>query len=260
MAGRAFFLTATNRNPMETINQADLGTRARQTLERLEEKAASMKPENTPRDSASGSRAKSEALARSFPWQFRHKGNNELKAAFRAAGAFAVDFCIPDTPGRSLAILGKSGTGKTHLAMKCLSFWREFRKSEKTTWKQGHSYAEDGRRFSVAKCFRWTDYTHKVNERDWDSVNRMVAAAHLADFLVLDDMFATDGTPAVAQHAREAIQGIIETRVTARRWTVLTSNLSYAQIAERDARISSRLIRNGSEFVEILDAPDFNLR
>ena len=170
-----------------------------------------------------------------------------------------MDFCTPDTPGRLLAILGKSGAGKTHLAMKCLSLWREFRKTEKSTWKNGPISFDDGRRFSVSKAFRWTNYARLVNERDWDAVNRMVAAAHLADFLVLDDLFATDGTPAVAQHSREAIQGIIETRVTARRWTVITSNLTFAQIAERDARISSRLIRNGSGFVEILNAPDFNI-
>lgn len=73
-------------------------------------------------------------------------------------------------------------------------------------------------------------------------------------FVVLDDIAAKRDKSGIAV---DKLDTILDSR--ARKWTVITANLSIEEIAEQlDARIASRLIRN-SEVVDV-DVIDYNLR
>lgn len=125
---------------------------------------------------------------------------------------------------RWLSLVGSSGAGKTMLAWEIKSIC-------------------DGRFIpwvKVAKMLREGEY------RWFDDL----ASERL---LILDDIGAEYQTGFVAAKLYE----ILSQR--AKKWTVLTSNLSLQQIGDLDIRISSRMIRDGSTVVDV-DVPDFNAR
>lgn len=73
-------------------------------------------------------------------------------------------------------------------------------------------------------------------------------------FLVVDDIGAEHGSAFI----NSKLYDLCARRET--KWTVFTGNLSLSDIEQQiDARIASRMIRNGSVVVDV-NVPDFNLR
>lgn len=97
------------------------------------------------------------------------------------------------------------------------------------------------------KFLSWPDLCEKAQSHE--DTARPLAFAADAGLLIIDDIGAEHQTGAMlARLAR-----LIDARL--RKWTIITSNLSPDEWAERDSRISSRIIRDGSRHVccETLD-------
>ncbi len=169
-------------------------------------------------------------------YQFQTLNDPRLEDMVEAAARFEQDATNKRKP-RWLSFCGRSGTGKTHLAS--IVFKRlQFDFQEHTTLLSGaHRYV-------------WPRLLPKLRDGAYWLLDD-IRDCHL---LFLDDF----GTERPTEFALEKLYEIIEART--RKWTILTCNLSVAQIAERmDTRIASRLMRDGSTVIDV-DAPDFNLR
>jgi DNA replication protein DnaC len=86
-----------------------------------------------------------------------------------------------------------------------------------------------------------------------EETGRKFAFAEEAGLLVIDDIGAEHQTPAMLTK----LCRLLESRL--RRWTILTTNLSPDDWQERDARISSRIIRDGSRHVRC-ETTDYSAR
>ena len=153
---------------------------------------------------------------------------------------FAADLESGFNP-RWLSFVGSSGAGKTFLADKLYRF----------ACTVGHLKRHDRLTSPWAVLsYAWPDVVDKLFNDKW-----LVDYLSIANFVFLDDVGA--GYDKSGWQA-ERLYRIVNARVG--RWTVLTSNLSPGQIAERmDPRISSRMNRGGSKVLQV-DVPDFNLR
>ena len=138
---------------------------------------------------------------------------------------------LPESPGRWLSLLGKSGRGKTHLARKaavCIG----------QTLQRGYFY-------------RWTQLIEDCRNGQRGAVIERVEDHR---FMVIDDIGAgydTDYSDAVLAELLDRRMG---------RYTILTSNLSLEQLGEIDTRIASRLIRAGNEIFTFREIPDYSLK
>lgn len=99
--------------------------------------------------------------------------------------------------------------------------------------------------------FYWPHIADRMKSGAWHAANDIIEP----EMCVIDDVGAEhDPSKAITS----ALCRVIEQRL--KKWTVITSNLTLAQIGEKlDTRISSRMIRGRSVVVE-LNTTDFNLR
>lgn len=155
----------------------------------------------------------------------------------REAGAFLVGIA-DGSPPRWLTLWGRNGTGngtgKTFLARLLMDAARK--------------------RFSCTppvKFCHWPSLCDRMQAQD-DTMHSF-AFCELAGLLVIDDMGAEHQTPAMLSK----LCRLMDSRL--RRWTVLTTNLSPDDWQERDARISSRIIRDGNRHV-CCETTDYALR
>jgi DNA replication protein DnaC len=101
------------------------------------------------------------------------------------------------------------------------------------------------------KLLRWPALVERSQARQ--DTGASIAFAEECGLLLLDDIGAEHQTGAMLGR----LSRILDSRL--RKWTIITSNLSPDDWMERDARISSRLIRNGSRQV-CCETTDFALR
>lgn len=162
----------------------------------------------------------------------------------------AARFCIgmyEDRPPYWLSLIGRSGTGKTMLAQRILRFFRAVLDGTRRHDKGAAVVAYKGCKLvSWGTCMGW------MLEGDFGFVR------DLQDhwLLVIDDIGAEHGKN------RELSASKLYELLCARqgKWTVITANLSTEQIgALLDARIASRLLRDGSRVIEA-DTTDYNMR
>lgn len=168
-------------------------------------------------------------------------GDPELEQLCRYTGRFVQAMKERKKP-RWLSLLGKSGTGKTHVAQRIWdSCWRRF------DWSRvGYN----------DRIVYWPEFVEEMR----DSVRQGLGTPMLLDMgkwplLVIDDIGAElDRTG----FASEKLNTLLGMRVG--KWTVLTSNLNLEGLSRIDDRIASRIIREpGNLFIE-MTTKDYGLR
>lgn len=168
----------------------------------------------------------------------------ELTTMLTAARKFAGAVEANETP-RWLTMTGKSGTGKTHIAKRLYLHWKKTR---------GVDNKERGGGLLLYSCdfIIWPVFSDDLK----DGKHWKVKDACEYEFLVIDEIgVAYDPSGFLLSK----LDQILNRRLG--KWTVITSNLSRALIAERlDSRIASRLVRGGGELVELTTTKDYGLR
>ncbi len=169
-----------------------------------------------------------------------------------AARSEALEFCRAmeadqRCAGRWLSLLGPSGTGKTHLAKAVLKVFLA-----STKWV---AWVPQPGVVNTFRSHEWVDW-RAASDEFYSGRFSLVDVMSEAWLLIVDDIGADHDARGLAA---SKLDRILNTRLGM--WTVLTSNLSLAQIRERlDARIASRMLRGGSVVCELDGVPDFNLR
>ena len=126
---------------------------------------------------------------------------------------------------RWISLLGTSGAGKTMLA--------------KEIW-----------RICGGRFVTWTRVANMLREGEY----RWFSDLMREHIVILDDIGSEYATPFIAAKLYE----FLSERVGL--WTVITCNLSLADIGNKlDVRIASRMLRGDSRVVDV-EVPDFNLR
>lgn len=169
---------------------------------------------------------------------FQTHNDPELIGMLNAATEFTAAMKLRTNP-HWLSLVGKSGTGKTHLA-KGLRAYAEF------SQLRNHPTLTNGVRFVY-----WPKALDAIRGGDYGLADTIAQL----NFVVLDDIGAERDPSGFAADKLSRILG-----ERANKWTVITSNLSLAEIGERiDVRVVSRLIR-GSNVVVESNAMDYALR
>lgn len=171
-----------------------------------------------------------------------------LELAVIEAESFACDMvssgrkeaCIVP---RWLSLLGISGTGKTLLAGEVYKWAKACQWINKINHRQG------GLIDTVRKVF-WPKLLTKLRNQEYWLLDELAEC----NFVFLDEI-AVEHDP--SGFAKDKLCELLSRRV--RGWTVLTSNLTLGKLAELDARIPSRMIRDGSVAVE-MQTQDYSLR
>jgi len=164
--------------------------------------------------------------------------------------------------GEPVALLGKTGTGKTHLACACVNKymhnkvieWVENNKAHDFGWKE---YAEESFLNHLRACKPLFVNESKIYSEVIDanksggSEGVLLKYSH-THFLVIDDLFASRQT----EFARSVVYEILNERLSYNTLpTIITSNLLLREIGAIDDRIASRL--QGEFTFEITESVDF---
>lgn len=170
-----------------------------------------------------------------------------------AAERFALEM-LGGLPPRWLSLLGTSGAGKTMLAK-----WIKGIFKEHLDWKINWPATEQTKTASqpYGRLIRhrgeyqtWASIARDLREQEYRKFDDLCALT----FLVVDDI----GSEYPSAFVNSKLYELCSRRE--HKWTVFTGNLSLADIEQQmDARIASRMIRNGSVVVDV-NVPDFNLR
>lgn len=204
-----------------------------------------------PEPPTSGESASTTALAKCSNFQtFDDPQLIEMKAT---AEGFVLEI-LGHLPPRWLSLLGTSGAGKTMLAkwingvFKQYLDWRiDWPATEQTkTERQPYGRIIRDRGDFVS----WAKVARLLREGEYRVLDDLCQLS----FLVVDDIGA--------EHGSEFVNSKLYELCSRRegKWTVFTGNLSLADIEQKiDARIASRMIRNGSVVVDV-NVEDFNLR
>ena len=134
----------------------------------------------------------------------------------------------------SLALLGGSGCGKTHLA----------KLAQATLLDAGVG----------CQLWTWGEVLEAYREERGDMLRQLEGAR----VLMLDDIGAEFlGTEKATEFSLAKLCCMLDTR--AGRWTLLTSNMLLHQVAKLDERCASRLLRNGGRVCQLDLASDYAL-
>ena len=142
-----------------------------------------------------------------------------MEHIFETCSNFARHF---EKKGGSLLLTGATGTGKTFLSA-CIA---------REVTERGFSVVYD----TAAAIFRVmeNEYFHRGEEDNTDAVERFLRC----DLLIMDDL----GTELTTAFVQSALYRIINTRLTAGKSTVISTNLSPDELYERyTAQIFSRI-------------------
>lgn len=207
-------------------------------------------------------------MAQAWDWRWRLVGNetaeekHDLELMLTEAQRF-VAAIIAGEESRWLTLLGPSGNGKTWLAERINEWIRRYGETmynrnhrakidpEKQDYLAGYIYAQEGR-----VLVKWGQLIEECRGRDFRRYERACK-----DFYkVIDDLGANcaNAQGDITPFSIQTIAEVLERRL--RRWTVITSNFTRKQFAEKfDVRISSRLMRDRNVIVET-KVRDFAIR
>lgn len=143
-----------------------------------------------------------------------------------------------------LCLLGSVGTGKSHLARGILS-------NARGLW----TFGEDPKLgTTLRREMLWSDW-RKVAKGIMAGQHDFSEALARAWLAVIDDVGVSYDK---SGYLADQLDSILCDRLG--KWTVITSNLSFADVREKlDSRIASRMIRGGSVICE-MSTVDYNLR
>lgn len=157
---------------------------------------------------------------------------------------FVIDLLTPLMPARWISLLGTSGAGKTMLANLIISAARSFARR--------HLYLENSYFLRGVRFVFWPDLVERLKDGDYGALKDY----YNCWFLLVDDLGVEHS--GYSDYVISKLYQLLNKRLG--KWTVVTCNLDMPQIAAKmDARIASRLIRNGSQ-VRTVDVPDYNIR
>lgn len=133
-------------------------------------------------------------------------------------------------PARWLSLLGVSGVGKSKSAKKLFSFM-----AARMDWKNC-SY--------IHRSIYWPAFVGKLkSDQNFSELSDLA----IWPVLLLDDIGAERDT---SGFSTEQLNMLLGQRVG--KWTIITGNLTLAQLAKCDTRIADRIIREpGNELVEV---------
>jgi DNA replication protein DnaC len=145
-------------------------------------------------------------------------------------------------PPSWLALIGKSGTGKTHCAQRL--------------WETLHGRLRWDHAQYVEQIIYWPKFIEELRE----SVREGVGIGRLLDIgrwplVVLDDIEAAYDPSGFASKNLNMLLGM---RVG--KWTIITSNLDLAGLSKIDDRIASRLVREPGNLVIEMTTKDYGVR
>ena len=170
----------------------------------------------------------------------------QLEAMLEQAAVFLLDLRANRFP-RWLVMLGKTGTGKTHL-LKAINLI--FIKELEGRLIPEQDLARTNYRMKGG-FVSWRKAADRMRNGDYDTLQMEEDY-----FVALDDIGAEYKSK--TDFITSKLDGILDARLG--KWTVITANLMLEQIgAFLDVRIASRLMRGGSDIIEI-DCIDYNLR
>lgn len=176
---------------------------------------------------------------------FETFGDAELENALAEAARFVAEISDEDSRPRWLTIVGKSGTGKTHLAKAVYRYvLRNVAKSAKICGEKG---------LYVGDCIATT--ADALAEAWRGNFRGISPDEERADLLLLDDLGTTSDK---SGFVTDAFYRLLSRRMG--RWTIVTSNLSGEAIKAMDARLYDRLLRDGNRVVTIKNAKSFSER
>lgn len=179
---------------------------------------------------------------------FQELGESSLSEALGEAVRFCAAMASADHPAYWLTLLGPSGTGKTMLARMVTRFFRRYL----DTLEDEHLSGENSHFLRRGGFKSWTAVMSDVLDGDYSGLRDLREDW----FVCLDDIGAEYGRNRDLSVAKlyDVLGGRSE------RFTVITANLTLDDVNRTmDARIASRLLRNGSVVVDVT-APDYNLR
>lgn len=186
---------------------------------------------------------------------FKTFGESSLIEALSEANRFCLAMASENQPARWLVLLGPSGTGKTLLARMCSRFFNKHLDFLRDENEPGFNL---DRALSKVITFRrgglksWSRVMQDILDGDYTGIKDLSEDW----FVCLDDIGAE-----YERNRELSVSKLYEVlNRRDRRFTVITANLSLEDINKKmDARIASRLLRNGNVVVDVL-ASDFNLR
>lgn len=180
-----------------------------------------------------------------FDWAFETLGDPSLDRMFFAAQEFAVALEFDAVNKHWLSLLGTSGAGKTHLARKISEFFRTYMLNELIPGQDLNRT-----RYHMKGGFlSWRKLCQQMRNGDYSAFQ----AACEDYFVVIDDIGSGHETSFVTSKLDELFDA------RQKKWTVVTGNLSLGDIQKIDARLASRMLRDGSVVVDV-SVTDYNLR
>lgn len=156
-------------------------------------------------------------------------GDPEIEALVNRCAQFCLSFKSDSSPCW-LSLLGKTGAGKTHCATRIWNWM-----AARSDWHRMHF---------IHQPIYWPKMVADLKQ---SQAYEMLSEMAVWPVLFLDDIGAERD---VSGFAAEQLNTLLGQRIG--KWTIITSNLSIAQLAKIDPRIADRIIRErGNQFIEI---------
>jgi DNA replication protein DnaC len=208
-------------------------------------------------------------MSKSLNWGWDYVGNETedeiavLDEMLAAAQRFLDEIRAGAEP-RWLTYLGKSGTGKTHLAQKIGTWMRKFgeriyNETVRAKIDPDHArastiyfYRQEGPTF-----VKWGETIEQLRDRQRWPFHR----ACIDHYKVVDDLGANsfDRENKATVFAVQNMAEMLDRRLG--KWSVFTSNFMRKELAEQfDVRIASRLMRSGNVIVNCDKVRDYARR